>query len=247
MQILQLRFALASLALAALAAAVHAQAPVSSTLDLGAYAAASFSGNAPATGLVSLSQGTTLNSLTGTLSKTDTLPTGGGSLNARTSGTATWTSAAAGSFNLTTGFTFSGASGKADLNYFQTGGKDVWTYAFTATSAGTFSMAYDVEQTGDTFGLGGININWSGTGGGLSLSTLTAPQIGTFTRALLAGQQYTVGVQNYSNLSTILTTVNGNLSAALNWRIQAVPEPAPFAALGLGAVALLRRRKAASK
>jgi hypothetical protein len=136
-----------------------------------------------------------------------------------------------------------------------------WSYTFTAGSNGAFTMNYNVVGVGQTFGLQGWGISWTGPGGSAPLGA-PAPSpttMGTFTRSLVAGQTYTVSLQNNANID--IASANGNsavgsMSGQYNWTIvgaslptppPAVPEPATWAIMfaGLfGVGAALRHRRA---
>jgi hypothetical protein len=136
--------------------------------------------------------------------------------------------------------TFEGAAHyEADLN----GAGPDWQYTFMADSDGIFSMTYNVAGSGvDTTGLYGWNIGWSGAGGGLNLQNASDPtESGIFSRDVIAGQTYTVSLDNNAHFGCDCT---GFPSRVMDGTFEfdigpaTIPEPATVALFGAGLLAL---------
>lgn len=239
-------FALSALWLLCLTAALG-QIAVSSTFDIAVEsdAAQLVSGNAMLT--YSDSQGATLNPYSHSLSVTHTNDLGG-FVTTTSSAAAAWTNAGAGTVTFRDmGWVLASTlNHEAKLNNFFHA-VDVWSYTFTAGADGFFSMNYDVRGVGATFGLLGVVLHWSGMGGDLNLEDPYNPGAhGTFVRSISSGGTYTVGIKNSGNIfraAGIPGTTSGHMDADFDWNITPVPEPASFAMLAIGSLALLRRRR----
>lgn len=189
-------------------------------------------------------------------SATASATVGGDHVTTSGSGTAVWTSADSGNVQFSNyGWNFqvsdpANAPTSADL--IQGRGGDDWAYTFTATQNGQISLAYDVSvASGDPFGLWGWAIDWSGAGGGQPPCCASDPTAsGTFTRAVVAGQTYTIGLNGNPNVS--FNGAPGPFSGFMNGQFDftiigsGVPEPGAWtlmiAGLGLAGAALRRRR-----
>jgi len=166
---------------------------------------------------------------------------------------ATWASANSGAVDFTNyGWNLNSSAASLPSSGSMWGSPD-WSYTFTATSSGTFTMNYAVTSTGNGFGLWGWNIGWSGLGGGQILpgsAAYTPDTTGLFTRVVTAGQTYTIDLATNANISVAPgASYAGNMNGVYNWSIggASVPEPAAWAFMfvGLfGAGASLRRRRA---
>lgn len=229
------------------AAPAHAQNALGSTFNIGVFADADQNDGRSQTATFSDSQGATLNPFSHSLSVTDT-NNAGGTLNVTSSASASWLNAGEGTV-LWRGMGWThhtNAQTGSRLNGF-VGPSPVWSYTFQATTNGTFTLNYDVRATGDPFGLLGVGIEWSGTGGGLDLTNAYTPVAhGTFSRALAAGNTYTIGLSNSGNIFTsqYQRDSSGLMDADFHWTT-AVPEPSTvgaFAVAGLAFVARRRRR-----
>lgn len=227
----------------------HAQTVVGSTFNLGARANANNAISGGASSTLSQSQGATLNAYNGNVSVTHLDPNDSAfSVFARSEASAAWTDSAHGTFAIRdTGWTFNSNAGSyADLNT-STTGLPMWTYTFISTFDGTFDLNYNVfEVSGNPFGLQGLNILWSGPEGDLFLSNAITPAaVGSMTRQVLNGQQYTVGITNSGNVGTGANTLEGRFGADIDWSITPVPEPFSILGLlaGVGAVVARKRRK----
>lgn len=143
------------------------------------------------------------------------------------------------------------APAAADLT--QNRGGDDWSYTFTADRNGAITLSYNVSGSGDLFGLWGWGVDWSGPGGGLPLPISRASDptaSGAFTRPLVAGQTYTIGLNGNPNIQFAGPPVDwtSQMDGAFSWSISAVPEPAIWALMigGFGLVGLaLRHRRIA--
>jgi hypothetical protein len=119
-----------------------------------------------------------------------------------------------------------------------------WSYTFIADHDGLFSISYNTFVSMDgglTFGLQGWDIDWSGAGGGLSLTDVTDPTAsGVFSRSLISGEMYTVSLVNNANISSVGQPIgSGYMGGTFNYAIKdAVPEPASWA-LMLGGFGLV--------
>ena len=124
----------------------------------------------------------------------------------------------------------------------------VWNYTFVADYDGFLSMTYDVSVLDDigifgTFGLAGWNIEWSGVDGGLALMNAFDPiASGLFSRPVIAGELYTIGLSGGPSLGFGSGGSNNVFSAHIqgnfNFTISPVPEPSVFAMLMLGLLSL---------
>ncbi|MCE9557431.1 MAG: PEP-CTERM sorting domain-containing protein [Armatimonadetes bacterium] len=238
---------LISLAIAAsLSQSAAAQTAIHSAMGLGVLADANQNDGSQHSATYYAEQFGTLNPYSHALSVTDTSLSGNsGTLTVTSGASASWLNAGQGSVQWRNmGWVQNTATQtSAELNQFFAQGP-VWGYTFAATSDGLFSMAYDVRATGRTFGLLGVSIQWSGDGGGIDLQNAFTPTVsGTFTRALTAGNTYTIGLANTGNIFTSSDPQNtfGRMDADFNWHINAVPEPSTVVGLVFAGVVLAAR------
>ncbi len=215
--------------------------PISSSLRLEADSDA---GSGIVTDIDSDSQGGTINPLSASVSALAT--SGNASVLSRSQGIATWFDSSRGEVNLfNIGWNTVGVSQGSAVLF---NGLD-WTYEFLADTTGLFTLDYDVTGSGsDTFGLNGFNFSWSEPESDDFFSLGTSS---TITRAITAGNTYTVNIRNQANIFGGLGTRDARMDGAFNWRIDttavAVPESSSalvtlaFGALGAGS--LLKRKQ----
>ncbi len=227
----------------------HATVVISSSVSMEANAKAG-TGLPLATVSNSASQGATLNPLSTSASATSAVPGTNVSVTTQGSVAATWASADQGQVvfsNLGWISQGVGAGGEAYLN---TGAPD-WSYSFTAESNGVFTLAYSISAdaaTTDEFGLNGFTfLDVAGVTHYLTDFFLGPfPVAGSLSATVLAGNSYTVSLDNTANIFGPLGTRTSLMDATFNWSITSVPEPGTLALFGLGALGLAaRRRKAA--
>jgi len=110
------------------------------------------------------------------------------------------------------------------------GGVD-WSYTFIAGPNEMFTLNYNMTFGGDAFGL----CCWEFFIDGSSIGPFEQVR-GTYSFALVNGQQYTVSLSNNSNLSTIgaLDDYTSRMDGQFDWSISAVPEPSSMIILATG-------------
>jgi hypothetical protein len=136
-----------------------------------------------------------------------------------------------------------------------------WSYTFTATERGAFSLDFDLFGVGDIRDLGKWRFGFADLGGGAEATDIAggfsdgSELSGALTRRLASGHTYTVSLRNLEGFSasgpvSSFAESSGHEHGAFNWAITggaAVPEPAAWAMMiaGFGlAGATLRRRNA---
>lgn len=236
--------------IAGMATQAFAQVAQGSTFNISVLADADTNTVGTTTDSWAESQGATLNPYSHSLQVTDLNALGSGPLTAMTSASVSWVNAGKGSVSIfDTGWDLATTTpAHVVVNTFN-GNLDIWTYTFLATADGTFDMTYDVQGFGDMFGLNGIAVHWSGPGGGDIYGDSNDPSAnGLFSRAIVNGETYTVGIASYSNMNVGLgVTVAGSFDAQLDWEIHSNPVPEPFSIAGLtvGIAAFFRKKKKA--
>lgn len=123
---------------------------------------------------------------------------------------------------------------------------DTSVLTFTTTEAGIFDIYWTstVASTGDNtiaFGIQDVYVNVDGTQY-LPEFTFPAPSAGEWHIAMSAGDHY-VGFMDFSNIVGGMGTQTASIQETLNFSLRPVPEPASFAVLGWGVVALARKRR----
>lgn len=137
--------------------------------------------------------------------------------------------------------------GSANLN-----GASDWLYTFVADFNGHFNVSYNVTALGNTFGLQGWDILWSGAAGNLSLTDAFDPTAsGVFSDAIVAGDAYTIELRNNANIFTAGAPIfgPGSMDGLFEFSMTAdpsvIPEPETLTLLGfaLAGLGVTRRWK----
>jgi hypothetical protein len=195
----------------------------------------------------SASQAGTTNPLTATSSATAT--DGTTSIQTFASATATWSNSSIGSVIFSdigwiTANEFFGDARASD-------GLD-WSYRFTPTTDGLFTLNWAIStdpRTTSSFGLNGFIFNISSVPGATFLDLDTS---GALTRAVTAGNTYTVIIGNNAQISGGLGTRTAFMDANFDWTITdtaapTVPEPGTASLLALGLTAGVWRLNLAAR
>lgn len=151
---------------------------------------------------------------------------GGGTLDASGGITATWIDPDAGHVVWSVAWSASNlpASSGGLVGLPAIGSGDGWIYTFTADANGQFVLDYDVSMGGsNTFGLNQFNFLWLPPGAPFPEQTgLTPGTSGSVSKAVMAGQQYTVRITNNSGLTTTGAAISdrtANMTGTFDWRI----------------------------
>lgn len=126
---------------------------------------------------------------------------------------------------------------------FSTPQANLWEYTFDLTQSSEFRLNHNVTGTGFTFGLQAFVFVVNGVPYQLSPNWWEPYSNGTVALTLAPGQ-HSVSLINGSNLETTGNSARaGSSTGGFDWQITPVPEPGTMAALGLGVLAFLRRRR----
>ncbi len=126
---------------------------------------------------------------------------------------------------------------------------NIWSYTFIADNDGVFSMSYDtsvvdaISPFGPS-GLRGWDIEWIGSGGGLSLMAPDPTANGVFSRSIVAGQVYTVGLRGGPSAafgSSETHHLSQHVQGEFNFSI--VSEPPSIILFALGLIMLVTIKK----
>jgi hypothetical protein len=177
------------------------------------------------------SQTTTLNQLSASVSALSVVGTT--SVQTQNSAVATWINAASGSVAFTgVGWTISAPSGSTTNNHAVISNTADWTYTFTATSSGNFTIQYAVTQDAGTTNAFGLNYFTSILIENDVLvdqqffavpSTLGTVNQGAVTRPVVAGRTYTVRLGNNANVHFGTYTETAHMSGTFDWSISPPP------------------------
>lgn len=219
----------AAIGVLALGSSVHA-APVSSALDLRPRADGTINA-------YSDSQGATIGPLGGT-----TTSVGVNGNSTTSTATASFVSAGQGSVSLTNTWNMV-ANGAFDFS----SGVRQFSYRFIADANGLFQMNWTQTLSNTTFGsqffvLDLENITTSSTQSQQAVGFNTT---GSQSFNLISGDEYEFGIRETSNAAGAIAGSISTHALTLDWTapindpvVVAVPEPAPFAVVGLGLICL---------
>jgi len=220
--------------------------PLGSSINLNADANA---GASPAQNQNSVSQSTTLNPLSNSI----TVQAVNGNLAATvvSDGTASWTSASAGVFSIGDSFTSDPLSQYSSSRVAVDGSS--WVYSFLSSTPATLTLNYSVAYTGPyPFGtilcmnqFVGDTAPPQGLAGLVKQAIIAEapnakpPTSGSAQFSLNAGTHYTFQLFDDSNLND-LPAFSSEMNANFSFQITPVPEPSSLALAGLAALMFLR-------
>jgi hypothetical protein len=109
-----------------------------------------------------------------------------------------------------------------------------FTYTFVPNQTIWFGLQYDITGGGDLggFGLNGFSVTLT------NFNFLDLNTSGTLKWLLLAGNSYTLTIENGANIAGALGTITESMDGTFRFDSRAVPEPSSLLMLGTGALAL---------
>jgi hypothetical protein len=143
--------------------------------------------------------------------------------------------------------------GNPDNLYHTVGTPPNWGFEFTAEASGDFVLDYDVTMTGNLFGLQGFSMFGIASptypGGYLDTGNEISSSSDVFVAPVVAGQTYTIGLEEQSNYSGSGLDSTGSVVADFSWSLPGASESVPDSSMtatmlggALVSLAMLRRR-----
>lgn len=131
------------------------------------------------------------------------------------------------------------------------GSSSISQYTFNSAGPGNLHLWYNASfsSTGGNlpgFGLWNTVVYVDGTAyypTDPNAGWVTPLSSGSWNINLASGGPHTIGFMDFSNVSGGMMTESMQLNETVNFSVGATPEPASIAALGIGAVGLLRRKR----
>ncbi len=206
--------------------------PISSAMSLRAEANA---GNGLIVNTQAVSQTTTLNPLS--VMTFAQAFNGAANCMAQTSGSATWTSAAAGTFSIATTFISTAGLSAYPSSKVATGSPG-WFYTFTSEVPATMTLQYSIDHRG-SFAFGNVlAINESIDGSFARQDGFQGlPLSGSLTYAISPNVTYGFQLFDNSNLNGLPAFISG-MNATFAFEITSIPEPSTLALVCGGLLAL---------